>query len=395
MPFDQNDQFQSKFATPQDDQQIRDGIDIESELKIAIETPVLYPPLEQSVFAGDKVAIVVQPGLPHPRSVLHALINALAEMNVSAEDISVVVNEKTARELELDAAVYRLPDETKSDQPPPVFDVEFGFHQVRFQVHDAENQSGLAYLAANMDGEPVYVNRILVDADFVLTLGSPLPGDATRAVDCIYPAFSGLAAQERFASDAYPFNRKQAEIELANDMLGSFFVAQLVCGPGEVPTEFVAGVRKQATDQARLATNENWEFRYDEDADTVVATIESESSGQDWDSFAEAVVFANQFVVGAGPIVVWSELDQKPSSFAKRACNDQFESVETTSKLPTKFQQLAGIVAERPIFLRSRLGRNTTEGLGLGYLESVEEVVKIAEPFERGLLIRDAHRCQR
>lgn len=386
--------FRKKFAAPQLDRDEADSINISESVGQAIESPLLYPPLREAVIAGDKVAIAVQPDLPHAEEMLVSVIDQLVDIGVTVDEIQVVVTNDLANSLKIDVSEYRLPDSTKLDSPPPIFSVSLGSHRVAFQVHDPENMAGLAYLAANETGEPVYVNRLMVDADFVLTIGSPIPGDSGAELDSIYPAFSGLAAQDRFASTEIRPAAKRKEAALANDMLGSFFIVQLVCAPGNIAAEVMAGVRRQTMDQSRLAVNEQWQFSH-APAPAVVATIESGGWREGWDSFADAVVFANQFLEGDGPLVIWSSIDQKPNRFVRRACNDQFESGETATKLPERYRQLASVVAERPVFLKSELGQNQTESLGLGYLESVAEVLKIANSCETGLLIRDAHRCQR
>ena len=55
---------------------------------------------------------------------------------------------------------------------------------------------------------------------------------------------------------------------------------------------------------------------------------------------------------------------------------------------------VAAIVNERPIFLRSNLSENAVEELGIGFVQSADQILRIAESHESGLLIRDAHKCQ-
>ena len=392
-PFLGHSKFRSRFEIPQMDGS-ETPVDLSSNLRNALASPVLFPPLSEAIFSGDKVALAVQPHVPHVRSVVEEVVRQLLDMQVSPSDISVVITEDNVLSFNLDPTQYRLPPETRGDHRSPLVTVRLHDAEVKFEVHDSDNQAALAYLAANEAGHPVYLNRTMVDADFVLTVGSPLPGDAERVTDCLYPIFGSREARERFDSLEMSDWALQKEIELANDMLGAFFVTLLVCGPGDVPTEFVAGVRKQATDQARQATNQCWKFPYQQQAETIVATIESQDHGQTWDSFADAVSFANRFMKGDGPIVIWSELKQSPNKYARRACNEQFENHDSTQKLPERFRRLASVVSERPVYLRSQLSRNATESLGLGYLETIDEVIRVTSRFDRGLFIRDAHRCQ-
>ena len=57
-------------------------------------------------------------------------------------------------------------------------------------------------------------------------------------------------------------------------------------------------------------------------------------------------------------------------------------------------RQLSGVCAERQVFLKSRLSRNVTEDLGLGYVDSVDDLSRLIADQDSGVLIRDAHLCQ-
>ena len=138
----------------------------------------MYPAFTESVFAGDSVAIVLQDDLVGPREVLESLIAQFEESNVSPADISVVISEATARALGAQPADYQLPPETKDEQPPLMFPLKFGFNTIQCQVHDPSNVAGLAYLAANEAGDPVYANRLLVESDVCLLYTSPSPRDS-------------------------------------------------------------------------------------------------------------------------------------------------------------------------------------------------------------------------
>ena len=94
-----------------------------------------------------------------------------------------------------------------------------------------------------------------------------------------------------------------------------------------------------------------------------------------------------------GPIVIWSDIVKNPDRNIRKACMSQFED-GISPKLPGTLQRLAAIVKDRPVFLRSGLNRNLVEELGLGFVETAAQVVRIAEPYPTGVVIRDAHKCQ-
>lgn len=71
----------------------------------------------------------------------------------------------------------------------------------------------------------------------------------------------------------------------------------------------------------------------------------------------------------------------------------QFED-NISSKLTKILQRVAGIIKDRPVFLKSALPEQTVEELGLGHLKSVSEILRMAESHENCLVIRDAHKTQ-
>lgn len=387
-----------KFAKPQLDAKlnakVEPDIDLSAAMKEALAAPVFYPGLSESIFPGDSIAIVLQSDLPHPKLVLELLLEQLSSVNVEPTDIVVVVTARTAEQIGIEPALYEQPESNDPNgMPPPVFTVEFGFSGINFQVHNLENPAGLAYLVANEGAEPIHVNRIMVDADVILPVATAAPGDIHQQTDCIFPDFSTLEIKRRFADGQGSFVSRWQEIELANDTLGAFFSIQLVVAPGNVIRQVICGARKDATDLARAATNELWTFDWSGESDVTVATIETDSNDQTWDDFASALIMASRVSSTDGPLVVWSELSVSPDRKIRKACMSQFED-GISGKLTKTMQHVAAIVNERPVYLRSRLKRNVVEELGLGFVESAQEVNRIAESRSNGLLIRDAQKCQ-
>ena len=386
-------EFQAKFVSPQAESDDRAEFDLAAELRSAFKDPIMYPAFTESVFAGDSVAIVLQDDLRCPREVLESLIAQFEESNVSPADISVVISEATAQALGAKPADYQLPPETKDEQPPLMFPLKFGFNTIQCQVHDPSNVAGLAYLAANEAGDPVYANRLLVESDVVIPVAAALPGDNSRQVDCVYPCFSGVAAQERLASADVSGLAKRLEVALANDTLGAFFVVQLVDGPGGKLSQVFCGERTRVAAKARETVNRNWSFDYEGEAEMVVASIESEDDRQTWDDIVAAVLLADRVTVGDGPIVVLTEVKKKPSRQIAKALQAQFED-GPTGKTTEELRALASVVESRSVFLKSRLAPSVVEDLGLAPLDSLKQVNRIAEAVSTGLVIRDAHKCQ-
>ena len=317
----------------------------------------------------------------------------LYRLKIEPADIVVVITAKTAAQLDIDSKIIESEKEHLAEGTQPgSFAYDFGKESINFQVHDAENEAGHSYLAANADALPVHVNRLLVDADVVLPIGWPTAGEADQQTDCIYPDFSNESTLARFRKRKNPFLARWNEIQLANDTLGAFFTIQLVCGPGDAIHGVIVGSRNEVVKLAREKTNRLWAFQWDQDdVEMTVATIESDD--QNWDDFANALVTASRVTCSDGPIVIWSEISVPASRPIRAALMSQFEDVIST-KLNKTMQHVAAIVSERPVYLRCGLAQNGVEELGLGFVEDADEVVRISNSRKSGLLIRDAHKCQ-
>lgn len=382
-----------KFAKPQFDPDSGESIDLPAAMKATLADPESFPPLSESVFTGDTIAIAIESNLPFPRELINALLDELSLANVELSDVVVVIHRNTADRLNIPSQLYDRPNPNEEGIEPAVIPVDFGFHSINFMVHDDHNQAGVAYLGANKDGDPIYVNRVLVESDVVLVIGFPKPGDVSSQNDAVYPDFSNDTIKDRFKIGKGSFLSRREEVELANDSLGAFFSIQVVVRPGDTICQIISGSRKQATEKAHIATNDLWRLDWSGDVGMVVATIESCSEEQSWDDFANAIITASQVGESDGPIVVWSDIGMNPDRNIRKALLSQFEH-GINAKMTQAMQHVASIVHERSVFLRSRLSRSTVEELGIGFIESEDEVVRISQSFSSGLLMRDAHRCQ-
>ena len=239
-----------------------------------------------------------------------------------------------------------------------------------------------------MQGNPVYVNRMLHESDFVIPVCSPGPNGISG--DCLYPEFSNHETIRRFRKKKDSAKERNAEVRLANASLGIFFTLELVAGPGDKIEEVLCGESQQTRELSIDRTNEHWQFHPPADCDMIVATIETGSGATTWNDVVSAVTSAASITQNDGPIVVWSNLGEQPKAKVCEACLSQFEGT-ISSKLPGQLQHFAAILAERPVYLKSRLSHDTIEGLGLGHIESADEVVRIASGWNSPALLRDGH----
>lgn len=359
--------------------------DIQSLLQSAFDAPENYPPLSESIFPGDRIAILVQNGLPAARETLQALIAVLEKARIETQDILVVVPPTMKSTFELVAHADADPE----SKTPATFRMESDNRPeaLRFEVHVTDDEQTVSYLAANKQGNPVYVNRSLCDSDVILPLSCMTPGD--KHSDCLYPEFSTDEIRARYRKKEDSSKQRIAEAELANDSLGLFFSIELICSPGEVIEDIVCGSRSRAREIASDRLKPLWEIEPADGSDVVVTTLESSGDSASWSNLVRAVTAAANLVED-GPIIVWSGLSQKPTAKIKQACAAQFEG-SVPDSLSKRLQHFASILCERPVYLKSRLSQNVVEGLGIGFIESTESAQRILRTFSQPLLVRDGH----
>ena len=382
---DFNTVVESLFLEPVENSQplASDATPIQQLISDAIESPVNYPRLADSVFPGDQITILLQADLPNPARILDALVDAMSAAGIETADLQVVLSENASACFELSPI-----DTNSPDSEFPVWHRCSQRSEMRFLVHDPEDEQGVAYLAANKEGLPVYVNRILHESDFVIPVCCPGPKGV--AGDCLYPFFSNQDTRSRYRKKKETEKQLNQESALANDSLGIFFTIAMISGPGATIEEVICGERNRTWETSINRTNDLWKFESPDDCEMVVTTIESSPAATTWKQVVTAVVNAATITTGDGPIVVLSELQEKPKAKVRAACQSQFEGT-ISSALPKKLQFFAAILAERQVFLKSRHSRDTIEDLGLGHIESAEEVTRIASGFRSPALLRDGH----
>lgn len=353
-----DDSFQRPQST-----QTQDSIeDLGQAIGKSFKSPLDYPPIEQSLFAGDSVAIALQDKLANPEQVALAIV-----ANLGDNEFMIVCGEDAA------SRIKRVP----------------GLEN-RVVVHDPADENLLSMTGIDSEAAPVYINRILFDADVVIPVGFP-HGVNEESTDSVYPFFSGLADRDRFETKSS--KAREAQARLANSQLGTFWGVQLVIGPGTEVHHVVTGEWGAVVHEARQKNGVVWSVPITSDAEFVLATLETESQQQTWQDFCAAIVSADQSAAPGAPILICSELSGTPPRKIKKALSQQFEP-KSSSKLNETLKKVADIVSERAIFLKSNLTQSATEELGLGFAATTEEIQRMVDRHPHGLLLRDAHRCQ-
>jgi hypothetical protein len=264
------------------------------------------------------------------------------------------------------------------------------FPDISLAVHDPDGENQFACLAVGVNDQPLYIHRLLFDADVVIPVGCLGPTQNYEVDDCIFPGFSNRQSLNSFREQSE--TDQSADIQHVNDQLGTFFAIQLVVGPGDAVHAVYAGERRAVLKAAKQQLATSWAVRVPAAADLVVATIESQATEQSWDDFAQALINVVSCCDVYAPIVICSQLRRTPTRETRAALVDPLPAAER--KTVNKLMQLRQIVGEHPVFLSSNLTQSEVEEIGLGYLSAPEELQRLVEKSNRGVFLRDAHKCE-
>ena len=363
--------------------------DPQAAVTAALAEPLSFPPLALATVAGDKVVLALDCDVPQAALVVAGIVQALLSGATTAADIT-VLQTPTESEEAREHVLARLPDDVR--------------RTVRVVTHDAADMNTLAYLAASKHADPIYVNRVLSDADVVVPISAVrLESSLTYfgPHSSLFPTFSDEATQKRFRvadSDDRPahLRRRRKEVDEAAWLLGVQFSVQVVPGPGDSILHVVAGETRAASLRARELAESAWLHTVPYRASLVVASIEGGPDQQTWETFARALFAASSAVTEDGTIVLCTNLRRKPGPALRRLAN-----WTPGENLPTKIRRdrapdplsatlLAEVRQHSRVYLLSGLGEETVEALGIACVTEPTQIDRLTRQHDSCLLLGNA-----
>ncbi len=314
--------------------------------------PMEYPPIFQSTVPGDSVVIAIVPGTTRGSQIGLAAADLLAENGTAPGDISLLV---------VDSPEF---EDFSSDR----------YHVVRFDPDDPHQR---AYLIAGMDAEPVYISRVLFDADVVIPVGS-FYGAAPR--DSICPAFCDRPTREYLLG--LPPREADATINMINENLGVFWQINVLDGPGNELVDILVGARRRVLLECVGRSGDIWKIETAADHRLVIVTLEADAD-QNWENAAAALLRADQVAGVEGVIALISRISTAPPAHWKRAG----QALSPASRLVDLFER-------RHVYLFSKLTRAVAEESGFAPIADSDEFQRLLQHYGPGTLIRDAHKAE-
>lgn len=361
-------------------------IDAQAGTRAALRAPRDFPPLRQAVVPGDHVALALEPHVPEACAVVAGVVHELVEIGVEPDNITIVCT--------LDEPVdprHRLPAMLRG--------------RVQLERHDPANHERIAFLSANRKGRPVYLNRLLCDADLLITVG--LVRHATSHHDLglyagLYPTFSDADTQTRFrnpmlidATSPIP-ERARNEVAKIGWLAGAVFTVQVVPAGPDALMNVLAGDPAVVDRDSQHCYTEVWSYEARESVDLVVAAISGGEAQQTWDNLTRALITAEQAVSETGAIVLCSELITKPGPGVERVRADvqldklfrrmnQDRPVDGLTALA-----LAGLLDRTRVYLLSGLEAEVVERVGVAPLSEPNDVARLIKRSKSCLLLPHA-----
>lgn len=137
--------------------------DIEGSLRKAFKSPLGIPSLLERSLTNKKITIISDDHTrPTPASdILPSLLDLLNQLGARDQDVELVVGRGT----------HRFPDRADLERKlgKEVLD------RVNVSVHDADDSSNLVLVGETSRGTPVWVNRLVAEADLIMGLGTIAP----------------------------------------------------------------------------------------------------------------------------------------------------------------------------------------------------------------------------
>jgi len=137
--------------------------DVEGSIEKAFKNPIEVPSFRGKSLLGKRVVIISDDQTrPTPVDVVFPpLLNQLNELGVTDQDVDLVVGRGT----------HRLPSPMDLERKLGKETCE----RVDVSVHDADDNSNLTFMGETSRGTPVWVNRLVAEADISIGIGTVAP----------------------------------------------------------------------------------------------------------------------------------------------------------------------------------------------------------------------------
>jgi nickel-dependent lactate racemase len=330
----------------------------------ALANPLGFPELTQCVVPGDRVVITVDPETPFVADLISAVWEQLQTIPDGGVTISLLLPQDNTGN-----------DWTWMRELLPLHIQQ----QISVHVHNPADSSQISYIASSAAGERVYLNRLLSDADMIVTIGviafDGLLGFRGTS-SSLYPAFSDAMTVQESRAQGHPEltpDQQRPYRELVDEigwLLGTQFTVQIVPGSDLAPAAILAGLPDDVLKQGKELVTKLWRLSASELVDGVVLSIPG-GAAFGWKQLGQALDHAANLVHQGGRIIAVADLvpPEGPAATMLRRCQEPEDLLKPLRKEPTydsvEISQLIQAARRARIYLLSPLPADIVEELGM------------------------------
>ncbi len=348
--------------------------DLEAAIAGALSSPLDFPAIDQAVVPGDSVALAVDPTLPALALVVGQICRWLCDHGSTQHNLKIVL-----------ASQSPLVSEPLREHL-----AANGLEHVEVELHDPDDPQTIAYVAANEDSDPIYMNRTLVDADVVIPVSCARHATSLDYLGSygLFPLLSNRETLGQFHSlprleNTQGHTKLKEWADQAAWWLGLLVSVQVVpADDGQVRAVF-AGLIEPVEAACQAALRQAWQTDL-APADLVIALLDGGPAQQTWHEFARALKTATRFARPGGSIAVCTQLQESVGKNLGRLRDSHRSREEVAKKIAADKANdalPAAVVLEATtdyhVYLTSQLGRDTIEGLGLGAIENESQLTHL------------------
>lgn len=361
--------------------------DLDSSIEQALSNPIDFPSLDQALVPGDSLVFAVDPVLPEIDHVVPKVLGWFARRGTSPGSMSVVLaGNHSAVATSLSQSILGTLGEN-----------------VSVEIHDPDDTEHIAYLAANDDADPIYMNRTLVDADVVVPITccrSPSALDYFGAY-AIYPLLSDRATRAAFyqlerLKDASSHHKLTCWANQAARWAGFMVEVQVVPVGGNRIGSILAGLTEPLEIVSRERMKQAWDT-HASPADLTIALLDGGQSQQNWLGIARALHVADLCTNDGGAMVVCTQVNAAIGKSLGRLQNSQSSKGDLSRKLSSDTSDdaiLASLVHQatqhKHIYLVSDMKSESVESLGLGVIREPSELAHLIDQFSSTIILGSA-----
>ena len=350
----------------------------------AIARPAHGPPLAAHVVPGDQVAVALAGDVPQAAPVVAALTEGLATAGIA------------------DVSILHAPplDEGRPRGRP-------GSLPAGAVAFDPTLDAATSYLAADESARPLYLSRLLVDADVVVAVGAwgwnaALGGRSLEGE--LWPTFSRLTCRRDLTTALARRGRHalpdwKSAMQEVTWQLGVCASLRLVAGRGDTLAAAIFGLPDAAGRLAREAAG-GWAPVVPGPADLAVASLADPAAG--FGAITRALAAASRVTRPGGTVCIASHVAAGPGIIFERwrqgAPLDALvheaarlgDPALVADALETRL--FARALGDRRLVLLCDIDAETVEELGFGHAAAPEAVERLAHRAESLVVLHEADR---